>query len=370
MPSTQPDSGTPPHWVVLGVASSKRARGLQAARAGLGLPPAQFVEWQDWLASPQALQQQLLRPCRFKIEPPGDDAHAHLHLMELGNDRLGRPRGRAPAHGELLATDAWFAGFSAQLAHLDSVLAGLPHVKPLNPPADILAMTDKLLCQQRLQAHAVPTPPLLGAVSNYDHFIDLMRQHGHDRVYLKARYGSSAAGVLAYRHNGRGQAQATTSAKLVDDGGGARLFNVKRLRSYDRPAEIRQLVDSIAAQGAYAEAWIPKPRLGAGHFDLRVLSLDGRPAHRVARVGERTMTNLHLDCRRADPLELMDPAQQALLEGVVRQAARAFPDSQLIGFDLVVNRQSARVLEANAFGDLLPGLLWQGRDTYAASACA
>jgi len=27
------------------------------------------------------------------------------------------------------------------------------------------------------------------------------------------------------------------------------------------------------------------------------------------------------------------------------------------------------VLEANAFGDLLPGLLWQGRDTYA-TACA
>ena len=82
------------------------------------------------------------------------------------------------------------------------------------------------------------------------------------------------------------------------------------------------------------------------------------------------MTNLHLDCRRADPLDLMGPAQQALLEGVVRQAARAFPGSHLIGFDLVVNRQSARVLEANAFGDLLPGLLWQGRDTYAASACA
>lgn len=354
-------------WVVLGVAASKRARGLQAARAGLGLVPARLVEWRDWLARPQDLAASLDRPCCFKIEPPGDDPLAHAALLRLGCRALGRAECAAPEHGELLATDAWFAGFSQAMHRLQALLAGLPQVRVLNPPRDILAMTDKLQCQQHLQAQGVPTPPLLGAVGSYEEFTALLDRHAAGRAFLKARYGSSAAGVVAYRRNGRGQEQATTSAQLVAGPKGPRLFNVKRLRSYHRQAEIRQVMDLVAGQGAYAELWIPKPRSGAGHFDLRVLTVGGRAAHRVARIGQRTLTNLHLDSVRADPAHLLASQDQQVMAATAEQAARAFASSHVIGFDLVVRRGAARVLEANAFGDLLPGLLWQGRDAYAAA---
>jgi len=350
-------------WVVLGAAAGKRVRGLAAAAHACGVPVA-TVEWRDWLADPGALGRRLQQPCRLKLEPPGDDADAHLALLHLGCARLGRPPCEPPAHGELLAADAWFEGFRAALARLAAQVAALPHVELVNAPDEIVAMTDKLECQRRLQTAGVPTPALLGPVSGHDDLVARLDQHGLDRVFVKARYGSSAAGVIAYRRNGRGLEQATTTASLQPDG---RLFNVKRPRIYTDRAALRRLVDAVAAQGAYAEVWMPKPRCDAGHFDLRVLTLRGRAAHRVARIGSRTVTNLHLDSARGDAAALLDAADLAALERTAEAAARAFPRSAVIGFDAIARRGAAAVLEANAFGDLLPGLLWNGRDTYAAA---
>lgn len=357
-------------WVVLGTPGSKRSRGLQAARAALGLAPARIVEWQDWLLAPDMLTAALQEPCHFKIEPPGDDPRVHLHLLHAGCDMLGRARCDAPEHGELLGADAWFEGFRAAMQRVDDTLSLCPQARPVNRPGDIVAMTDKLMCQQRLQAHGVPTPRLLGRVDGHESLRALLDAHDLDRIFLKARYGSSAAGVLAYRRNSRGGEQITSSASLVSDGACERVFNVKRMRRYDRGDEVRRVVDAIAKQGAYAETWLAKPRLGVNHFDLRVLALDGRAAHQVARIGASIMTNLHLDNKRADPALLLDSLQLERVTAAVERAAGVFAASRLIGFDLVVNGSSVHVLEANAFGDLLPGLLCQGHDTHAALAAA
>jgi len=369
MTATSPSASSPARGgpasplVVLGVGASKRTRGLQAARAALGLPPARLVSWRDWLADPACLDAALAPGARVKIEPPGDDVEAHARLMHGGAQRLDRPACAPLQHGELCATDLWFAGFEAALARLAAQLA---RVDVVNDPAEIALMTDKWRCQQHLAAHGLPTPALLGRIAGFDELEALLRQHGLERVFVKARYGSSAAGVVAFRRNARGDLQATTSAHLVEGLDTPRLFNDKRIRSYTAPREIARVIDLVAAQDAYVEAWVPKPRHGAGHFDLRVLALAGAPAHRVARVGLRPMTNLHLDSRRADPAALLDAAELALMEDTARRAAAAFPRSGVIGFDLVVKGPRARMLEANAFGDLLPGLLWQGRDAYAA----
>ena len=362
--------GTPPPCVVLGVASSKRTRGLQAARAVLGLAPARIVEWRDWLADPGRLDAALARGCRFKVEPPGDDVQAHARLLRDGAERLGRPACAPLQYGELCATDHWFAGFEAALVRLARQLEDADGIDVVNAPAEIVLMTDKWRCQQHLAAHAVPTPTLLGRIAGFAELEALLARHGVDRAFVKARYGSSAAGVVAYRRNGRGDEQATTSAHLVETLDTPRLFNDKRIRTYAKRDEIARVIDLVAAQDAYVEAWVPKPRHGAGHFDLRVLALAGEPAHRVARVGLRPMTNLHLDSQRADPTALLSAAELALLEHTTRHAARAFPASRVIGVDLVVGGARARVLEANAFGDLLPGLLWKGQDSYAATTQA
>ncbi|MFI8619291.1 STM4014 family protein [Acidovorax sp. NPDC077693] len=348
-------------WVVLGVAGSKRTRGLMAA-AALARVSVQLVEWRDWLAAPDRLAQALRVPCRFKIEPPGDDPQVHLALLHRGCESLGRPPCAAPESGELAAVDAWFAGFQWTMQQLAALLAAQPQASVVNAPDDIIAMTDKLHCQQRLREQGLVTAALLGPVQGYDHLVDLLDHHSLDRVFVKARYGSSAAGVVAYRR-AAGRQQATTSAQLHADG--LRLFNVKRVCSYQGLDDVRHVIDLVAAQGAYVEAWLPKPRCGTGHFDLRVVTFGARAAHRVARVSGKTLTNLHLDSVRADPAQLLSANDLGVMEAAAEQAARVFPRAAVIGFDLVVRQGTARVLEANAFGDLLPGLLWQGRDTYA-----
>lgn len=352
--------------LLLATSGSKRVRLMQAARAQLRLPPAQVLEWRDWLARPALLEEALRQPCLFKIEPPGDDPAAHLRLLHDGCQRLGRPLVEVPAHGELLAMDAWFAGFASAMASLAAQLAELPQARVFNAPADITLMTDKLACQRHLAAHGIAIPALLGPVHGYDHLQSLLHEHQLDRVYLKPRYGSSASGVVAYRRNRAGRQQATTSATLSRADGQIRLFNVKRMARYETQHDIAALVDALAAQQLYAEAWLNKPRCGDSHYDLRVVTLAGQPAHRVARIGDRMMTNLHLDNQRGDAAGLLNAADLAALEAASALAARAFPKSHVTGYDLVVRQGQAHVLEANAFGDLLPGLLWQGADTYAA----
>jgi glutathione synthase/RimK-type ligase-like ATP-grasp enzyme len=352
-------------FVLLGVGAGKRVRLMQLARQNMGLPPAILVEWHDWLARPDVLAAALSRPCVFKIESPGDDPALHFQLVQLGCQSLECAVPPVPEHGEVAVSPAWFAGFSVAMARIAALLESMLHVRALNAPHELLLMTDKLRCQQHLQAHQVPTPRLLGPIGGYAHLRALLDEHALDQVFVKTRYGSSASGVIAYRRNGRGAEQATTSAHLVQSQGGARLYNVKRMRRYERQSEIVQLLDLLSAQQAYAEAWVPKPRCGDGHYDVRVLTLAATPAHRVARVGERMMTNLHLDNRRADVDALLDGADQSALARVARQAAAALPASHVIGLDLVVRRGCAHVLEANAFGDLLPGLLHDGLDSYA-----
>ena len=356
--------------VLLATGGSKRVRLLQAARAQLDLPAARVVEWRDWLAQPDVLDAALDDTCLVKIEPPGDDPVAHLRLLRDGCRLLDRPPVRAPEHGELLAMDAWFAGFAAAMELLSERLAGLPRARLVNAPAEIRLMTDKLACQSHLAEHGVRTPALLGRVDGYEHLRSLLEGHDLDRVYLKPRYGSSASGVVAYRRNRDGRQQATTSASIVRAGGEIRLFNVKRIARHEKTADIAALVDALASQELYAEAWLDKPRCGDGHYDLRVVAIAGRPAHRVARMGARMMTNLHLDNQRGDVATLLNADDMAALEMAVGRAALAFPGSGVAGYDLVVRRGQAHVLEANAFGDLLPGLLWRGRDTYAAQLSA
>ncbi|WP_332860349.1 STM4014 family protein [Janthinobacterium svalbardensis] len=356
----------PTPLTLLATQGSKRVRLMQAARAQLRLPPAQVLEWRDWLAQPALLHEALRQPGILKIEPPGDDPAAHLLLLQAGCRLLGRAPVRAPEHGELLAMDAWFAGFTSAMASLAAQLADFPHTGVFNAPAEISRMTDKLACQRHLAAHGVPVPFLLGPVQSYEHLQSLLHAHQLDRVYLKPRYGSSASGVVAYRRNRAGRQQATTSAALQHGDGAARLFNVKRMARYETTADIAALVDALAAQELYAEAWLNKPRCGDSHYDLRIVTLAGQPAHRVARIGKQMMTNLHLDNRRGDAAGLLNTADMQALEETAALAARAFPASHVTGYDLVVRHGQARVLEANAFGDLLPGLLWQGIDTYTA----
>lgn len=359
-----------PGWLLIGPRGSRRLRWLQQALGERGLPAAEELHYEDLLAAPQRAAERIAaRPgALVKIESPGEAPALHAALIERGWRALGCPDAapRALEHGELAHQHWWYAGFRELLAALPA-RAGY-----LNPPEDIAGMSDKLACQLRLRAQGIAIPPLLGEIDGYERLRELLREHGAGQVFVKARYGSSGAGVLAYRRSRCGGEAAYGSAELVEDGAGARVFNSLKPRRYDRGARIARLVDAIAAQGAYVERWIPKPRApdGAGghydgaHYDIRAVALDGFLRHRVARVGSGPLTNLHLGNRRGALAQWLDGDAMHALEAATQQAAMAFPRSRMIGFDLILREGRSWVLEANAFGDLLLDLPWQGLSTY------
>ncbi|MEA9590083.1 STM4014 family protein [Xanthomonas sp. WHRI 10064A] len=349
---------------MVGPQGSRRVAALQQALQAQGQPAATVFDYLQLLDTAAPLQDWLARhpAALVKLESPGEAPALHQALIVRGWHCLGQP-GPAPAplaHGELAHQHLWHAGFA-------DLLATLPAARYLNPPADLLAMTDKLGCQQRLAAAGVSVPALLGTIDSYAGLRECLQASGCTQAFLKPRYGSSGAGVLAYRWHRDGRQIASGSAELVVQDGQVRVFNALRQRRYTRTDEIAPLVDAIAAQGAYLEQWIPKPRapgLPGYHYDLRVVAFDGVARQRVARASRGPLTNLHLGNWRLPAQAWQSANVDAAVASTVAQAASAFADSRMIGFDLIQRAGRCHVLEANGFGDLLPELRWQGRTTY------
>lgn len=356
--------------ILIGQADHRRTRSLLAAaesrRPGLAAA-VDVIDWHEVLRDPDGVVARLRAHAwgGAKIDSPGDSTPLRDALIRHGW-RCGGECGPPPAplaHGEFAHQSLWFVGFADLLCRLE---AASPDILWFNAPHDILAMCDKLACQRSLDAIGAQTPTLFGPVEGYAALRERMDAAGTDRAFVKARYGSSAAGVVAYRRNRDGRECAYTSAGLVRENAKVRLFNTLRPKRYDDSRDIAALIDAIAMQGAYAEAWVSKPRaVGGAHFDLRVVSVGGEPRQWVARVAAHPMTNLHLGNRRVAIDEVLDHETKRRVVRAVRNAAAAFRCAGSIGFDLIPTRERIVVIEANAFGDLLPGATaWDGAGTY------
>src|SRR5262249_45914802 len=197
-----------------------------------------------------------------------------------------------------------------------------------------------------------------------------MRQRGCRGVFVKLAHGSSASGVVAYQARGA-QQRALPTVEMVRRHGKLRLYNSRRIRRYHKPAEVAELIDALAREGVRVEEWVPKAGLDDHVFDLRVVVIAGRARHTVVRMSRSPMTNLPLLNRRGDLAAVLDRMGPEAWQAACRtceRAAAAFPGSLHVGVDLLVAPGFRRhaVLEGNAFGDLLPGVLSEGVDTYEA----
>jgi hypothetical protein len=165
--------------------------------------------------------------------------------------------------------------------------------------------------------------------------------------------------------------RAITSAELVRENGETRLYNSLQVRTYTQPAEIGELIDAIARERVQVEVWLPKARLDGQYFDLRVVVIGGRPEHFVVRQSRSPMTNLHLGNRRGNReafLARIEAADWFAVQQTCLRVMECFPCTLYAGIDvaLLPNFRDHAVLEVNAFGDLLPGIEVDGRDTYTA----
>jgi hypothetical protein len=240
----------------------------------------------------------------------------------------------------------------------------------MNRPADVEVLFDKVRCQGEFARAGLPVPRGLGPVRCFAELRERMRAAGLRGVFVKLAHGSSASGVVAYRTGG-GHQEALTTAEMVRQGGELRLYNSRLIRRYARATEVAALIDALAREGVQVEEWLPKAGLDGHVFDLRVVVIAGEARHTVVRMSRSPMTNLHLLNRRgnADAVAArMGADAWRAARQTCERAAAVFPDSLHLGVDLLIAPDFKRraVLEANAFGDLLPGAISEGQDTYEA----
>ena len=292
----------------------------------------------------------------LRVESPGSDPDVWTALARRG----GLEDGVDPA--EPRPGRAWFGGLSETL---HAVASHTAHLVPTHPAETTLGMMDKRLCHRTLAAAGIPVPPSLDTetIRSAKALREALQTADLHAVFVKPRWGSSGAGVLAYRWQGDRE-RLTTTARL--DGEAVR--NDKRLRTYTDRASVDRLLERILRDGAVVERWLPKAGTAGGPFDPRVVVIAGAVAQRVARVGRGPITNLHLDAVRLDPDEALAPLGARVrdeVHAVCLAAAACFPGHLAIGVDVMVDPHGRPfVLEMNAWGDYLPGLLQGGLDTY------
>jgi hypothetical protein len=366
-------------FVVIGAPGDRRIELFQQALDSCQLSAAQLVSYSELLKGNIHLSQVVQHNTVVRIESPGRDfdiekvlLHAgaaeadsepYAHLAESAIADLSFDRGR------LRFPRQWYLGFTRALRLIGIQLTECPPHQIMNHPNDIALMFDKAACHAVFSAHGLPVPRSLNPIYNFDTLIDAMQREHCFRVFVKLAHGSSASGTVAYEWSGD-RHRAITTVEVVWQGGQITLYNSRHLRTIFDLSEIRTLIDALCQHNVHVEQWIPKAAHHNKVFDLRVVTIKGAVRHTIVRLSKTPMTNLHLLNERASveqlermPIEAWHSAQETC-----QHAAGLFPRSLYSGIDLMFEPGYRRhhILEINAFGDLLPGLLDRGQSTYEA----
>ncbi len=366
------------HIVLLCNPENRRANYFVQACARLNLPSPTLVAHEDWLSGRVQLEDILTPHTLVRLESPGESLATQRLLLVRGASHpdatctAARAHTWQPEHGQIIHGAQRFHGWRDALVQLHETLE-TTRAWSMSSPLEVIDMFDKANTYSRLSRHQIDAPERLPPASCYEELRQIMREHGTSRVFLKPRFGSSASGVVALSARGA-RAQAITSTQLVEGARGElELFNCLRIQRYTLEREISQLVDALTREPTVCERWVPKATVSGMASDLRVVVINGQAAHTLGRRSASPMTNLHLGNTRVSWDELLERFGEHALEQAHALAARvmreAFPDTLYAGLDVMLTSGSfsPRVIEVNAFGDLLPNLLWEGEDTYTRS---
>jgi glutathione synthase/RimK-type ligase-like ATP-grasp enzyme len=372
-------------FLIVGNPQNRRVAFFQQALRDAGRPPAVVVPYLDLLERRTTLAAHLTPDALVRIESPERDFAVEKALLRHGlaaAEAEGAPVlsrrqiDEAPFdRGLILHPRQNYLGFRRLLRSLARDIAAAPGVGVLNAPADIEVMFDKRLCHERTRAAGVPVPPALSPVRDYEELVERMTAEGQPRVFVKLANGSAASGVVALHRQGQ-RIIALTTAELVRADGAVRLYNSRKIRCYSDERDLAAIINALCREGVHVEQWLPKAILDEhGNLDLRFVVIGGRAGHVVMRQSKSPITNLHLLNRRGDVERLRERVgapHWAALQATCVRAMALFPKSLYAGIDLLLMPGLRRhaVLEVNAFGDLLPNVLHEGRDTYAAELAA
>jgi hypothetical protein len=357
--------------VVLGAASGPRAEAFASALAKLGRPAAHFLSYAQFVESPERLATLLGPNGLLRFDTPDRDPADLAALYALGLEEAKRQR-IATLEGEALAhavTTKGLIGSPAQLAFgLARALAQAATIartcgaRLLAEPGDIAAAFDKSRASERLEVSGIPVARRLGDIADADELLERMSAACLRRVFIKLRYGASAAGMTAFALGPAGRMVAYTTATFGAQG---ELYATRAVRRLDDRRQIVRLIDDLAFLGLHVEAWLPKAGVSERTADLRVIVIGGKPVFNVMRMSRHPMTNLHLGGTRASPEPLRQRVGEAAWSAMIEScaaAARAFPSCFMLGIDaaILADDRSHAVFEVNAFGDHVKGVTFDG----------
>jgi hypothetical protein len=361
---------TIPPIVILGATTGPRVDAFRAAVARLG-GQATFVGY-DHLADDERTLEAALQPGTvLRFDSPDRERASLLALYRAGTADAAEAQYPVLADADLerVLDRRGAIGSPAQLAfglhHLLGRARDLAHqrgARVLAAPDDIATTFDKAACANALDAVGVPVARRLAGVASFDDLIEQMRAARLSRVFVKLRYGSSAAGMMALALGPHGQLVAYTTAISGDDG---QLYATRAVRRLTHHAAVRDLVDQLVPYGLQVEAWLPKASVAGKPSDLRVISVAGEPVFCIIRSSEHPMTNLHLGGERHAPDVLRQRVGDVVWRQLIatcKRVADTFPRCFMLGIDATirVGDQRHAVLEVNAFGDHVKGVSYRG----------
>ncbi|WP_164016877.1 STM4014 family protein [Pyxidicoccus trucidator] len=362
-----------PPFLLIGNAENRRVALFQEALVRQGLPAARVVPWVELLANPGLLADLPDTETLVRIDSAGESWDVERALLKRGypDAQEAGCASVTPAqvdaleydHGLILCPRQYHLGFLEVLAELQASFAAHPRWKVLQSPASIADLFDKRVTSRKYAALGVPVPEPLEGVTDPESLRERMREQDCREVFVKLSCGSSASCLAIFRL-GRSRDTLVTTIEQAATG----WYNSLKVRRIDEPARVDEVLTFLLAEGSQVEHSIPKARLGGDYFDCRVLMVRGEPAFTVVRQSRHPITNLHLGGWRGDVDELraaVPPNELADALESCRTVARAH-DCLHVGIDLMYEEHFTghRVLEANAFGDLLPNLRRDGLTVY------
>jgi hypothetical protein len=364
-------------WVIVGNPENRRVTLFQLALASRGCPPAKVLSYEGLLTGRETIAS-IPRGAIVRIESPGENFAVEKLLLAAGADdaeREGSPfasierlRDLSEDRGLILYPRQWYLGFISSCTRWFEAAATSADCTITTNASNLKIVFDKRLCHAACTSSGLPTPAAVGNITCWDELAERMATTGIKRVFVKLANGSSASGVVALHLRGR-MVEAITTVELDRAGGEPRLYNSLKLQRYTSIDDVRELINALTPHHVHAEEWLPKASVGRRVCDLRVLVVRGRPTQMVVRTSRSPLTNLHLGNKRGDlgmVLEKVSSAELESLHATCGRVAEMFPGSLHLGLDVLFTPGFRRhfLLEVNAFGDLLPGVIHDGKTTY------
>ena len=317
--------------VLLGEAESKRTIYFSKACRKLGI----------------SLKQQTLdafdgtpEPCLIKIDPPGStnwDISQQAAELEAYHEQLKR------------------LSQSGQAFY--------------NEPEAIWTALDKRRCKEILQAQGLAVTEMWPEiVTQAAELREVMALRHWPGAFVKPRFGSAAAGILAYRFAPKSGREVLYTCAVLKEG---RLYNTKTLRRLEDKDEIAAVLTQVLAGETVVERWHPKAQHQGSSYDLRAVVQFGQLDYLLARASRGPITNLQLN-NGAVPVGELGLAPEVLeaVAEVCVQALKALPGLRYAGLDVLLDEQTLtpRIIEVNGQGDLIYQDIFADNRIYARQA--